>query len=188
MVSFRLCNNWQRISGAFGIYVYFSSHVRYEIKDIQQAQVIANDSVGPRCAIVALWYLLTARPNATLPKLVASLGIFRTFTCGGWVYVTSSDDQDWHRRLVISYIVATVLWMLGCVALSPNNAGANKYRKYLAVISYSTLVPLIYFYIQHTVYKVAGGKIYIMEFFQVRLTYFFSIYYVRLLRMGCGFV
>jgi hypothetical protein len=119
-----------------------------------------NDKAGPRFALVALWYLLTARPNSTLPKFVASMGIFRTLTCGGWTYVTSTDDHNWHDIFMISYLVATLPWTLGCIALSPNNAKAVKYRKYLAGGFFGTLVPLIYFFIQHKVHKVAGGKIY----------------------------
>lgn len=112
---------------------------------------------GPRFALVALWYLLTARPNATLPKFVAFMGVFRTLTCGGWTYVTSTDDHDWHDIFMISYLVATLPWTLGCLALSPNNARAVKYRKYLASAFFGTLVPLIYFFIQHKVHRVAGA-------------------------------
>jgi hypothetical protein len=114
---------------------------------------------GPRFALVALWYLLTARPNTTLPKFVAFMGVFRTLTCGGWTYVTSTDDHDWHDIFMISYLVATLPWTFGCLALSPHNARAVKYRKYLAGAFFGTLVPLIYFFIQHKVHRVAGGRI-----------------------------
>jgi hypothetical protein len=112
---------------------------------------------GPRFALVGLWYLLTARPNATLPKFVAFMGVFRTLTCGGWTYVTSTDDHDWHDIFMISYLVATLPWTLGCLALSPNNARAVKYRKYLAGAFFGTLIPLVYFFIQHKVHRVAGA-------------------------------
>lgn len=59
---------------------------------------------------------------------------------------------------MISYLVATLPWTLGCIALSPKgNARALKYRKILAGSFFGTLVPLIYFFIQHKVHKVAGG-------------------------------
>lgn len=112
---------------------------------------------GPRFALVGLWYLLTARPNASLPKFVAAMGLFRTLTCGGWTYVTSTDDHDWHDIFMISYIVATLPWTLGCIALSPSNGKAAKYRKYLASSFFGTLVPLIYFFIQHKVHRIAGA-------------------------------
>jgi hypothetical protein len=59
---------------------------------------------------------------------------------------------------MISYIVFTIPWTTGCIALSPPNAKAIKYRKYLASAFFGTLVPLVYFFIQHKVHRVAGGK------------------------------
>ncbi|EQL33058.1 calcofluor white hypersensitive protein [Blastomyces gilchristii SLH14081] len=112
---------------------------------------------GPRFALVFLWYILTARPNSSLPKFVAGVGLFRTLTCGGWTYITSTDDHDWHDIFMISYLVATLPWTLGCLALSPNNHQAVKYRKILAGVFFGTLVPLIYYFIQHKVHKVPGA-------------------------------
>ncbi|KAH1358280.1 hypothetical protein KXW30_009067 [Aspergillus fumigatus] len=120
-------------------------------------QVFIAITSGPRFALVFLWYLLTARPNSTLPKIVAGVGLFRTFMCGGWTYVTSTDDHDWHDIFMISYLVATLPWTLGCLALSPNNRCAVKYRKIMAGLFFGTLVPLIYYFIQHKVHKVAGA-------------------------------
>ncbi|KAF7169244.1 hypothetical protein CNMCM5623_002062 [Aspergillus felis] len=120
-------------------------------------QVFIAITSGPRFALVFLWYLLTARPNSTLPKIVAGVGLFRTFTCGGWTYVTSTDDHDWHDIFMISYLVATLPWTLGCLALSPNNRRALKYRKIMAGLFFGTLVPLIYYFIQHKVHKVPGA-------------------------------
>ncbi|KAI1957373.1 Protein cwh43 [Ophidiomyces ophidiicola] len=120
-------------------------------------QVFIAITSGPRFALVFLWYILTARPNSTLPKIVAGTGIFRTLTCGGWTYVTSTDDHDWHDIFMICYLVATLPWTLGCLALSPNNAKALKYRKIFAGLFFGTLIPLIYFFIQHKVHKVPGA-------------------------------
>ena len=64
---------------------------------------------------------------------------------------------------MISYLVATLPWTLGCLALSPRNAMALKYRKIFARAFFGTLIPLIYFFIQHKVYKVAGGKFQILH-------------------------
>ena len=123
-----------------------------------QAANAHGSTVGPRFALVFLWYTLTARPNAVLPKVVAGIGIFRTLTCGGWTYVTSTDDHGWHDIFMISYLVATLPWTLGCIALSSKaNQKALNYRKILAGSFFGTLVPLIYFFIQHKVHKIAGG-------------------------------
>jgi hypothetical protein len=112
-------------------------------------QIFIAITSGPRFALVFLWYVLTSRPNSTLPKVVAGTGLFRTITCGGWTYVTSTDDHDWHDIFMISYLVATLPWTLGCLALSPPNPTAVRYRKILASLFFGTLVK---------VHKVAGGK------------------------------
>lgn len=121
-------------------------------------QVFIAITSGPRFALVFLWYVLTARPGASLPKFVAGIGLLRTLMCGGWTYVTSTDDHDWHDIFMISYLVATLPWTLGCLALSPPHAVAIKWRKRFAGAFFGTLVPLIYFFIQHKVHHVAGGE------------------------------
>lgn len=153
-------------------------------------QVFIAITSGPRFVLVFLWYILTTRPNSNLPKLVAGVGIFRTLTCGGWTYVTSTDDHDWHDIFMISYLVATLPWTLGCIALSPNNRRAMKYRKVMASLFFGTLVPLIYYFIQHKVHKVAGGKLRAVDIYRGarfsvanHLRPINSLYQICLLRM-----
>lgn len=158
MVSLRFRYNWRSISRALVFHAIHRDYIGYG--RLFSLEKIAIDVIaGPRFVLVGLWYLLTARPNSNLPKFVAYTGLFRTITCGGWTYVTSTDDHDWHDIFMISYLVATLPWTLGCLALSPDNPRAIKYRKYLAGAFFGTLIPLIYFFIQHKVHKVAGGKL-----------------------------
>ncbi|CAI4215564.1 unnamed protein product [Parascedosporium putredinis] len=112
---------------------------------------------GPRFALVGLWYILTRKPGHALPKFVGAMGLFRTFTCGGWTYITSTDDHDWHDIFMIAYLVATLPWTLGCIALSPPNPKAIKYRKYIASAFFGTLVPMVYFFLQHKIHRVPGA-------------------------------
>ena len=73
--------------------------------------------------------------------------------------MTSTDDHGWHDIFMISYLVATLPWTVGCIALSSErNRTALKYRKVLAGSFFGTLVPLIYFFIQHKVHRIAGGQ------------------------------
>lgn len=58
---------------------------------------------------------------------------------------------------MISYLVITLPWTLGCIALSPPNPRAVKYRKRLAAAFFGTLVPLVYFFLQHKVHRIPGG-------------------------------
>ncbi|GAB7363365.1 hypothetical protein MBLNU230_g3645t1 [Neophaeotheca triangularis] len=120
-------------------------------------QVFIAICSGPRFILVGLWYCMSNRAGSRLPKIVAGVGIFRTLTCGGWTYVTSTDDHNWHDIFMISYLVATLPWTIGCLALSPPNPQAIRYRKYLASTFFGTLVPLVYFFIQHKVHRVPGA-------------------------------
>lgn len=100
------------------------------------------------------------------------MGLFRTLTCGGWTYVTSTDAHDWHDVFMISYLVATIPWTLGCIVLTPKaNSKALYYRKWLAGSFFGTLIPLVYFFIQHKVHKVAGAYT-IYAFFEWALVLF----------------
>lgn len=75
--------------------------------------------------------------------------------------MTSTDDHGWHDIFMIAYLVATLPWTLGCLALSPPNPRALKYRRMFAGLFFATLVPLVYFFIQHKVHKIPGGELYI---------------------------
>jgi hypothetical protein len=92
-----------------------------------------------------------------MPKIIAAIGVLRTFLCGGWVYVTSTDDHGFHDITMIGYLLCTLPWTLGVISMSPLNPRALKYRKLLAASFFGMLVPLIYFFIQHKVHRVAGG-------------------------------
>lgn len=113
---------------------------------------------GPRFLLVGLWYLITAQRNSTFPKIIAGLGVFRTLTCGGWTYVTSTDDHNWHDIFMVSYLVASIPWTLGCLALSPPNPRAIKYRKIGAGTWVAIIAPLTYYFLQHKIHRVPGGK------------------------------
>lgn len=92
-----------------------------------------------------------------MPKVVAAIGVLRTFLCGGWVYVTSTDDHGFHDIAMIGYLLCSLPWALGIISMSPRNPRALKYRKIIAGSFFGTLIPLIYFFIQHKVHKVPGG-------------------------------
>ncbi|KKA30860.1 hypothetical protein TD95_000749 [Thielaviopsis punctulata] len=112
---------------------------------------------GPRFALVCLMYLINRKNGPTLAKIVAFMGMFRTLTCGGWTYVTSTDDHDWHDIFMISYLVATLPWTLGCIALTKAGSPALKYRKLTAGCFFGALFPMVYFFIQHKVHRIPGA-------------------------------
>jgi len=161
MLSLGVVYNWGSVPRALSLpilHCHDLGFVHYHCPSLSIETDIPE--IGFRFALVFLFYILTARPDTVLPQVVFGVGMFRTLSCGGWTYVTSTDDHGWHDIFMISYLVATIPWTLGCISLSPKaNPRALKYRKYLAGSFFGTLVPMIYFFIQHKVHKVPGGKL-----------------------------
>jgi hypothetical protein len=99
---------------------------------------------------------LTTRSSSSLPTVLLLVGILRTLTCATWVYITSSDDHDIHDIGMIAYMVLTIPWMWGNTILS-GDPEAKKWRRRVVAGFFGSIPPMIWFYIQHKVHKVAGG-------------------------------
>lgn len=134
-------------------------------------QVFIAITSGPRFFLVGLLYILTARPDSIKPKILLVSGLLRTLTCGGWTYITSTDDHDWHDIFMISYLVLTIPWTICNISLSRADTAGLFYRKIFATAFFSSLVPLVYFFIQHKVHRVAGAYT-IYAFFEWSLVLF----------------
>jgi hypothetical protein len=85
-------------------------------------------ALGPRFALVALQvYLALSKKSSFAGAVVVFFsGLVRTFSCGGWVYITSSDDHDVHDILMIAYIVADLPWMIGGSLLAGEPSAVQK--------------------------------------------------------------
>ncbi|KAJ7127156.1 Frag1/DRAM/Sfk1 family-domain-containing protein [Mycena epipterygia] len=119
-------------------------------------QILIAFTSGPRIGLVLLQYLLHSRTwDSKFPVAICISGFLRTFSCAGWVYITSSDDHAVHDFFMISYMVLNIPWMLGGIVCAP----VQTRRRRIAVAStfFLSLIPLVYFYIQHQVHKVPGA-------------------------------
>ncbi|CCE66062.1 hypothetical protein TPHA_0O00930 [Tetrapisispora phaffii CBS 4417] len=81
------------------------------------------------------------------------VGVLRTVTCGGWVYITSTDDHNIHDIFMISYMVLTIPWNYFIIKYS----SIKRRQTIVASMFYIVLFPLIYWYIQHQVHHVGGA-------------------------------
>ncbi|GAA5806777.1 hypothetical protein MFLAVUS_000125 [Mucor flavus] len=125
-------------------------------------QILIALTSGPRFALVFLWYVYTTRSAKTSSKgfglFLLSVGIIRTVSCGGWVYITSTDDHLTHDIAMVIYLLCTLPWQLGVLYTTANeNQTAVRWRKLLTCAFFTTLPPMIYFFIQHKVQKVPGA-------------------------------
>ncbi|KAF9007648.1 Frag1/DRAM/Sfk1 family-domain-containing protein [Cyathus striatus] len=119
--------------------------------------LIAVTSV-PRFILVALQYYLHRSRTSSLPALVFIFGLIRTISCGGWVYITSSDDHDIHDIMMITYMVCNIPWMIGGIRATPlKSSVVRRKRTYIATVFFVTIIPLIYYFIQHKIYRIPGA-------------------------------
>ncbi|PWN42281.1 hypothetical protein IE81DRAFT_323604 [Ceraceosorus guamensis] len=133
---------------------------------------------GPRLALVLLSSLLVSlsNPTSSRAKVLLAVGVLRTFSCGGWVYITSTDDHDVHDVCMIAYLVLTPAWMYissGSLSLaSPTSAAehssnavtasaiatkARTMRRRAAFAFWSMIPFMILFFYRHKVQHIPGA-------------------------------
>jgi len=83
-------------------------------------QILIALTSGPRFALVFLQYYMQRQANKSSgPFVLLIVGIVRSLSCGGWVYITSTDHHDVHDVLMVSYIICNVPWMFGSISYTP---------------------------------------------------------------------
>ncbi|KAK5827911.1 calcofluor white hypersensitive protein precursor [Linnemannia elongata] len=128
-------------------------------------QIFIALTSGPRLVLCYLWYLLTIRNvpadgSKGFAKFLLTNDIIRTIACGGWVYITSSDDHDIHDIAMIVYLLCTIPHVAGTIKTAPQNPKAQQYRKMFAYTFFGALIPMVYFFIQHNVHRIPGAYTY----------------------------
>lgn len=146
---------------------------------------------GPRFLLVFLSALLVSlsKPSSPHAAILLVVGSIRTIACGGWVFVTSSDDHDVHDIFMGLYLVLTPPWMYitsGSLAAQPNketlmattsrNLLANKARRMrrFAAAAFFGMTPfMVLFFYRHKVLEIPGAYTY-YAFFEWGLIVFVS--------------
>ncbi|KAI1295223.1 hypothetical protein EDD11_007943 [Mortierella claussenii] len=128
-------------------------------------QIFIALASGPRLMLCFLWYLLTVRNvpahgSKGFAKFLFINDVIRTVACGGWVYVTSSDDHDIHDIAMMVYLLCTVPHVVGTMKTAPQNPNSRYYRRVFAYTFFGALIPMVYFFIQHNVHRIPGAYTY----------------------------
>lgn len=110
-------------------------------------QILIALTAFPRFLLLLSHYYI----NGSLTTFI--IGTARTVTCGGWVYITSTDDHDIHDIFMIAYIILTLPWYI----IVTKHSNYKQAKTIVGTTFFSTLVPMIYWYIQHQVHHVAGA-------------------------------
>ncbi|ESK82818.1 calcofluor white hypersensitive protein [Moniliophthora roreri MCA 2997] len=139
-------------------------------------QILIALTSGPRFCLVALQYLLQRSSTSSLPTIIFICGLLRTFSCGGWVYITSTDDHDVHDVCMVAYVVLNLPWMIGGVLCTPlEYPSVRRKRKLVASAFFLSIIPLVYFFIQHKVHRIPGAYTH-YSFFEWGLIIFDVLY------------
>ncbi|KAF9117015.1 hypothetical protein BGX30_005741, partial [Mortierella sp. GBA39] len=128
-------------------------------------QILIALASGPRLMLCYLWYLLILRNVPTsgsdsFAKFLFTNDVIRTVACGGWVYVTSSDDHGIHDFAMVIYLLCTVPHVIGTIKSAPQNPRAERLRRQFAYSFFGALLPMVYFFIQHNIHRVPGAYTY----------------------------
>lgn len=99
-------------------------------------------------------FLLHIMQFAERSPALAIIGFIRTIFCGTFVYITSSDDHDVHDIGMLGYIILTIPYY---ILNYKSNNNKNKIKVSFHVLFFATLVPLIYWYIRHSVHIQSGA-------------------------------
>lgn len=91
--------------------------------------------LGPRIALMCFQYYLHYPRSVFLSTSVFVFGIIRTLSCGGWVYITSSDDHDVHDVFMITYMVSNIPWMVGGIGCTLPGSSVKR-KRYVIYISH----------------------------------------------------
>lgn len=124
---------------------------------------------GPRFMLVFLSSLLVSlsKPSSSHAAILVFVGSLRTIACGGWVYITSSDDHDAHDIAMGLYLILTPPWMYitsGSLAPQPNKESmmatsskdllanqARRMRRFAASAFFGMTPFMVYFFYRHKV-------------------------------------
>ncbi|KND04808.1 uncharacterized protein SPPG_00511 [Spizellomyces punctatus DAOM BR117] len=129
-------------------------------------QILIAMAAGPRFLLLAINYLVHDVSMSTGSRFVARLtllfGLIRTLSCGGWVYITSTDQHDWHDIFMITYLVAGLFYMIGLTWLSWRSSKFGKQTGWKlrlgCIIGFLGLVPfLVYWFVKHKVDRIPGA-------------------------------
>lgn len=120
-------------------------------------QILIAVTSGPRFLLLIFNFIKSLPFGKKKAVAALFLGVLRTFTCGGWVYITSTDDHDWHDIFMIAYIALTIPWTVLITVCTESGSTLKWGRRLTGSLFFLTLVPLIYWFIQHKVHVIPGA-------------------------------
>nr|CDI53768.1 related to cwh43-sensor transporter protein [Melanopsichium pennsylvanicum 4] len=136
---------------------------------------------GPRFVLVflsALLVSLSTPSKSAKASILLFVGVLRTLACGGWVYVTSTDDHLFHDIAMFAYLALTPPWMfitsgslaqsslaIRKVAKQDELAAKARRMRRIACFSFFACTPFMgYFFYRHNALRIPGAYSYYAYF------------------------
>lgn len=116
-------------------------------------QMLLAVASGPRLALVLINYQVFH----LIPYLM--VGLCRTISAGGWVYITLTDSHGWHDNAMIVYLLLSVLYY-GLSIKQAHTMGLTRLLRplrRLVVAFIVNLVPLVWNYYRHKQLHLPGA-------------------------------
>lgn len=127
-------------------------------------QILCAATAGFRLAMIGLCGALASysynRPLGG--TLLGATGVLRTFSCGGWIFVTSTDHSLVHDIMMGVYIGLTPIWMGLCLTQLEPRVKSEAYRRaqtlrtVSAFLFYACTPLMVYFYRKHRIDRIPG--------------------------------
>lgn len=122
-------------------------------------QLLIATTACPRFIIVFLSWMKNMEISKPAANTHAMLGLFRTFSCGGFVFITSTDNGIIHDMFMLIYILGNVIYMPLGSYLTQNSFIRNT-RRWLSLYFILSLLPMFYIYFLHKNRRIAGAYTY----------------------------
>ena len=108
----------------------------------------------PRFLVILLNFIKYKESN--LVYLYTCINLLRTLCCGGWTYVTSTDNGFTHDCFMLLYIIFNFIYLSIGTQLT-NNGKLKKFRLCLTLYFISSLLPMFYQYFEHKLNRIPGA-------------------------------
>jgi len=133
-------------------------------------QIFLAFATGARGALMGLNYLVlkpAGQAGTLREKTIFGIGLFRLCAATLFIFITSTDDHDAHDVGMISYLVSTLLYMIGTAGLSSRIATSwdqsesrkksASYRKRAIGMLLGITPGLVWLFIRHKVQRIPGA-------------------------------
>jgi hypothetical protein len=133
-------------------------------------QIFLAFATSVRAALVCLNFLVMkppGQPGSTRETVIFAFGILRLCAATIFIFITSTDDHDAHDFGMITYLIFTLLYMVGTAGLSTRIANSwepTESRKKSALLRrwgiavFVGITPgLIWLFVRHKVQRIPGA-------------------------------